>query len=75
MPDDPHRWLTDQLSKFDPCPAAIATALPSGRLIEMLRDSRDEKRDLKAEAKQTGSDPKTMKQQGKAAGMPGPPEH
>ena len=53
-PADPKRWLNAQLDTFDPRPAPIAAALPSGKLIEMLRDSRDEKKDLKAEAKQTG---------------------
>ena len=71
-PADPKRWLNAQLDTFDPRPAPIAAALPSGKLIEMLRDSRDEKKDLKAEAKQTGADPKQMKQEAKAAGMPGP---
>ena len=67
-PAEPRDWLAAQLGKFDPRPAPIAAALPSGKLIEMLRDSRDEKKDLKAAAQQAGTDPKAMKQQG----MPGP---
>ena len=53
-PRDARRWLNAQIDGFDPRPASIAAALPTGKLIEMLRDSRDEKKDLKAEAKQTG---------------------
>jgi uncharacterized protein (DUF1800 family) len=71
-PADPRRWLTGQLTSFDPRPAPIAAALPSAKLIEMLRDSRDERKDLKAQAQQAGTDPKTMRQQGKQAGTPGP---
>ena len=71
-PSDPKRWLGDQLAQFDPRPEPIASALPSGKLIEMLRDGRDAKKDLKAEAKQSGADPKDMKQQAKQAGMPAP---
>ena len=71
-PANPQRWLSDQLAQFDPRPAPIAAALPSGKLIEMLRDSRDAKQELKAAAKQSGTDPKDMKQQAKQAGMAGP---
>ncbi len=71
-PADPKRWLSAQLASFDPRPAPIAGALPSGKLIEMLRDSRDERKEIKAEAKQTGGDPKQMRKDAKAAGMPGP---
>jgi len=71
-PNDPKRWLNAQLDQFDPRPAAIASALPSGKLIEMLRDSRDEKKELKAEAKQTGADPKDMKLQARQTGMAAP---
>ena len=71
-PTDPMRWLTAQLSQYDARPAPIAAALPSSTLIEMLRDSRDARKELKAEAQRTGMDPKTLKQQGKSAGMAGP---
>ena len=71
-PNDPKRWLNAQLDQFDPRPAAIANALPSGKLIEMLRDSRDEKKELKAEAKQTGADPEDMKLQARQTGMAAP---
>ena len=71
-PVDPKRWLNAQLDQFDPRPAPIVNALPSGKLIEMLRDSREEKKELKAQAKQAGTDPKAMKQQGKQAGIPAP---
>lgn len=72
VPTDPKRWLNAQLDQFDPRPAAIANALPSGKLIQTLRDSRDEKKELKAEAKQAGGDPKVMKQQARQAGMAAP---
>ena len=71
-PTDPRRWLNAQLDAFDPRPAPIAATLPSGKLIEMLRDSREERKEIKAQAKQSGTDPKQMKQEAKAAGMPGP---
>ena len=71
-PANPKRWLAAQLDQFDPRPAQIANALPSSKLIEMLRDSRDEKQDLKAAAQPAATDPKDMKQQGKQAGVPGP---
>ena len=71
-PADPQRWLTAQLAQFDPRPAPIAAALPSATLIEMLRASREERQELKVEANQTGTDPKTLRQQGKQAGRAGP---
>ena len=72
LPANSQRWLSDQLARFDPRPAPIAAALPSGKLIEMLRESRAAKQDLKAAAKQSGTDTKDMKQQAKQAGMAGP---
>ena len=71
-PADPKLWLSAQLDQFNPRPAPIAGVLPSGKLIEMLRDSREERKELKAEANHAGTDPKDMKEQGKQAGMPGP---
>ena len=71
-PADPQRWLTEQLTQFEPRPAPIASALQSPALIEMLRASRDERQELKVEANQTGTDPKTLRQQNKQAGMAGP---
>jgi uncharacterized protein (DUF1800 family) len=71
-PVDPRRWLALQLTQFDPRPALIADALPSSKLIELLRDGRDARQEIKAEAKQTGADPKVLRQQGKQAGMAGP---
>ncbi|MFM5918250.1 MAG: DUF1800 family protein [Novosphingobium sp.] len=72
IPTDTKGWLKAQIDTFDPRPPAIASALPSSKLIEMLRDSREERKEIKAEAKQSGVDPKQMRQEAKAAGMPAP---
>ncbi len=72
LPADPRRWLTLQLTQFEPRPAPIANALPSSKLIEMLRDSCAERQQLKAEVQANGGDPKATKQQNRAAGMAGP---
>ena len=66
-PAQPQVWLTQQLSRYDPRPAPIAAALHSAQLIVMLRDSRDDRKERKAEAQQSGTDPKA-----KGDGMPGP---
>ena len=68
-PPDPRRWLAQQLGQFDPRPAAIAAALPSAKLIVMLRESRDDRKERKQEAKAAGVDPKDM---AKGDGVPGP---
>ena len=68
-PADPRRWLVQQLTQFDPRPPAIAAALPSAKLVVMLRESRDDRKERKQEAKAAGTDPKEM---AKGDGMPGP---
>ena len=71
-PADPRRWLAQQLSQFDPRPPAIAAALPSAKLVVMLRESRDDRKERKQEAKAAGTDPKAKGPGAKGDGMPGP---
>ena len=66
-PADPRRWLAQQLGQFDPRPPAIAAALPSAKLVVMLRESRDDRKERKQAAKAAGTDPKA-----KGDGVPGP---
>ena len=66
-PADPRRWLAQQLGQFDPRPPAIAAALPSAKLVVMLRESRDERKERKQAAEAAGTDPKA-----KGDGVPGP---
>ena len=68
-PADPRRWLVQQLSQFEPRPAAIAAALPSAKLVVMLRESRDDRKERKQEAEAAGTDPKAK---AKLDGVPGP---
>ncbi len=72
IPGDPRRWLNDQITQFAPRPEQIANALTTPQLIALLRESRDEKEQLKAAAQASGADPKAMKQANRAAGMPAP---
>ena len=66
-PADPRRWLAQQLGQFDPRPPAIAAALPSAKLVVMLRESRDDRKERKQAAEAAGTDPKA-----KGDGVPGP---
>ncbi|MFN3747050.1 MAG: DUF1800 family protein [Sphingorhabdus sp.] len=45
---NPRRWLIDQMSKFDPRPAAIAALPPRAELIAAIKDLRIENRERKA---------------------------
>lgn len=66
---DPHKWLLDQFSRFDPHPPALAELPGSDRLIVMLREAREARQALKADAPTQGT---TQSLQTKPQGMAGP---
>lgn len=67
LPADPRGWLLGQFERFDPRPGPIAALPGSDRLIDMLREARDERQDRKADGAAQGADPRV-----KAAGAGGP---
>ncbi|MEQ1498097.1 MAG: DUF1800 domain-containing protein [Novosphingobium sp.] len=66
-PSEPRRWLESQFAAYQPAPAIIASQTGSARLIEMLREARDDRRERKDEARAAGTDPKP-----KDDNLPGP---
>lgn len=66
---DPQKWLLDQLARFDPHPPAFAELPGSDRLIGMLREAREARQELKADAQTPGVAPSP---QAKPAPMAGP---
>jgi len=66
---DPQKWLLDQLARFDPHPPALAELPGSDRLIVMLREAREARQELKADAPTQGAAPSP---QAKPAPMAGP---
>lgn len=52
-PADPHRWLVEQLGRFNPSPAPVRSLPGSPALITMLREARDDRREAKREAEDT----------------------
>lgn len=66
---DPQKWLLDQLARFDPHPPELAELPGSDRLIGMLREAREARQALKADAQTPGVAPSP---QAKPAPMAGP---
>ncbi|MFM5948104.1 MAG: DUF1800 family protein [Novosphingobium sp.] len=48
-PDDVRRWLNEQLQKFDPRPADLASQPPSSQIVTQFREARDNQREYKEE--------------------------
>lgn len=57
-PSDPVAWLSGQFANYQPRPASIAALPGSDTLIGMLREARDDRPAVKAEAKANQADPK-----------------
>jgi uncharacterized protein (DUF1800 family) len=53
-PDNPHRWLLDQLARFDPKPAALADLPATTRIIEDLAEGLMQRREARQEMRAAG---------------------
>lgn len=66
-PADPKGWLKGQLAGYEARPAAIAALPATSRLIEMLGNAREDRRERDAAAEKAGTDPMARSRE-----MPGP---
>lgn len=57
-PAKPRDWLLGQFARYQPRPAQIAAQPGSDKLIVMLREARDDRRERTDDAKEKGEDPK-----------------